>query len=760
MRLAPTLTLAALITAAPAAADEPTPIAVKAPAGKTTVSYARDVADILADKCVGCHSEALAENKLNLEEVAGMLKGGKRGPALVPGKADESLLFKMAAHRVEPVMPPKDKKANKPMTPEELGLLKLWIDSGAKDDSAEVEKTTAPVQLGELPPGVQPINAVDLTADGARVVCGRANVVQVYDAVSGLEIISLGGHKDLIQSVRFSPDGRRLAAGSYEIVTLWDAPTGGRAATFTGHTEPVAALAAGGDGQTVVSGGLDKTIRFWDPAGKPLRQVATPSAVLALAVSRDGKTLAAGGADGVVRVYAAADGKEPFALKGHTAAVHDLAFLPDGRGLVSASADGGARLWKLPARVGETPPEPFLLDGGKKPVRAAAITPDGATVLTAGDDGKVRLWHANDGKLVREIAAHDAPVLALAVDPKGDRVLTGSADRSARLFALSTGERKATLEGHPGPIESVAFSLDGRHLATAGEGGGIKVWDAATGQGVIAFGHTADGGAPAKTVRRLVFTGAGALVSASDGKTLAGWTFEGAWRERKTLGPHTFRVLALDFNPDGTLLAAGGGEPSRSGEIQVWEVGKGMHVRTLDGVHSDTVLGLRFSPDGARLASAGADKFLKVTRVADGKEIRAFEGHTHHVLAVDWKSDGKQIVTGGADNVIKLWDFETGEQVRTFNAAGKQVTSVRWEAGKPKVVGASGDKLVRVWNSDNGAISQSLSGPSDYVFGVAVSADGARIAAGGADSVLFLWDAAGKVVHKIEPPAPAKAPSR
>ena len=80
------------------------------PTRKEPVSYAKEVADILDAKCVGCHSGALAENKLNLEDVAGMLKGGKRGPAIVPGKADESLLFKMAAHRVEPVMPPKDKK--------------------------------------------------------------------------------------------------------------------------------------------------------------------------------------------------------------------------------------------------------------------------------------------------------------------------------------------------------------------------------------------------------------------------------------------------------------------------------------------------------------------------------------------------------------------------------------------------------------------------------------------------------------------------
>ena len=163
----------------------------------------------------------------------------------------------------------------------------------------------------------------------------------------------------------------------------------------------------------------------------------------------------------------------------------------------------------------------------------------------------------------------------------------------------------------------------------------------------------------------------------------------------KTLGTHVFRVLALDFSPDGKLLATGGGEPSRSGEVKLWEVGKGLLARSLPSLHSDTVFSVRFSPDGTKLASASADKFLKVTSIADGKLLRSFEGHTHHVMAVDWKSDGKQLVTGGADNVLKVWDFDSGEQLRTLQAAGKQVTSVRWIAGKPEVVGASGDAQVR-----------------------------------------------------------------
>src|SRR4051794_35237057 len=77
------------------AAEDPIPVSL--PARTQPVSYAREVADVLGAKCLGCHNMAMAESKLVLEDVAGMLKGGKRGPAIVPGKAEESLLFKLAS---------------------------------------------------------------------------------------------------------------------------------------------------------------------------------------------------------------------------------------------------------------------------------------------------------------------------------------------------------------------------------------------------------------------------------------------------------------------------------------------------------------------------------------------------------------------------------------------------------------------------------------------------------------------------------------
>ena len=755
---------AAATRAQPVAVPGPKPIVVKVPSRKEPVSYATEIADIIADKCAGCHGAALAENRLNLESVAGMLKGGKRGPAVVPGKADESRLFTMAAHRVEPVMPPLDKPANKPLDSGELGLLKLWIDAGAKDDSAEAGKSRndepKPIELGALPHGLQPINAVDLTALGTRVAVGRANVVQVYDVDSGLEIVSLGGHKDLIQSLQFSPDGTRLAAGSYQIVTIWDAPRGQVVKSLPGHGGAVRALAVAPDGATAYSGGQDKTIRSWNLAeGKILRTFTHPASVTALALVSGGSSLVSGGSDGMIRWLDAADGHERLCLKGHTAAVQDLAVQagsPADLRVVSVSEDGTGRIWTLRAAAPTTADaKPIILTGHKGPIRAVAITPDGGTIVTGGDDGTVRVWNARDGSQQGVFTSSGGgSILAVAVSPDGKSILTGSADKSAKLISRSDGKPIRTLAGHQGPVQSVAFSPQGDCLVTADAFGGLKVWETASGRGVIAFGHAAPNGAAIQSIQKVAFSGQRGLVSASADATLKTWQFDGRWTAHKTLGTHAFRVLSLDFSPDGKLLVTGGGEPSRSGEVKLWEVGKGLLARSLTSLHSDTVFAVRFSPDGTKLASASAEKLHTVTAGADGKLLRSYEGHTHHVMTVDWRSDGKQLVSGGADNVLKIWDYDSGEQIRTLQAVGKQVTSVRWITGKPEVVGASGDAQVRIWNPDNGGIARTFGGAGDYVYSVSASADGTRIAAGGADSVLFVWNGEnGQVIRKFEPPA-------
>jgi WD40 repeat protein len=288
-------------------------------------------------------------------------------------------------------------------------------------------------------------------------------------------------------------------------------------------------------------------------------------------------------------------------------------------------------------------------------------------------------------------------------------------------------------------FRTLAYSADGSQLAAGGDNHLVRTWMSDTGAPVESFAaHKAP-------VQAAAFLPNGAILSGSADSSLILWELSPAWALERTIGSiadgQTFsgRVTALAFSPDGTLLATGGGEPSRSGELKIFNVADGAAVRAIPDAHSDTVFGLEFSPDGVYLASSAADRFVKVFTVSNGKPARSFEGHTHHVLDVTWKSDGKVLASCGADNVIKVWDFVTGDQRRTTQPFGKEVTSLAFIGATPKVLASSGDKTVRLVNTDNGAMERTYSGPGDFMYAAASSADGRIAIAGGQDSTLFVW---------------------
>lgn len=90
-----------------------------------------DVTPIFQMRCVTCHGKRKQEAGLDLRTQAARLKGGKSGPALVPGKPDESLLMKKIA---EGVMPPPKKLFEafvRPPNSDEVDTLRAWIAAGA-----------------------------------------------------------------------------------------------------------------------------------------------------------------------------------------------------------------------------------------------------------------------------------------------------------------------------------------------------------------------------------------------------------------------------------------------------------------------------------------------------------------------------------------------------------------------------------------------------------------------------------------------------
>jgi mono/diheme cytochrome c family protein len=99
------------------------------------VTYAKDIKPIFDKSCVKCHGGAKPKGGLVLETLAGAIKGGKEGKVIVPGKSAESKMVFSIAHAgdEDDFMPPPDNKVGmKQLTKEEVGLIRAWIDQGAK----------------------------------------------------------------------------------------------------------------------------------------------------------------------------------------------------------------------------------------------------------------------------------------------------------------------------------------------------------------------------------------------------------------------------------------------------------------------------------------------------------------------------------------------------------------------------------------------------------------------------------------------------
>jgi len=92
------------------------------------VDFAQDIKPVLEARCVNCHGRGRAKGDFQIDNRETFLKGGNSGPAIVSGNSAESLLIELVAG-VDPenVMPRKGSR----LTPDQIGLLRAWIDQGA-----------------------------------------------------------------------------------------------------------------------------------------------------------------------------------------------------------------------------------------------------------------------------------------------------------------------------------------------------------------------------------------------------------------------------------------------------------------------------------------------------------------------------------------------------------------------------------------------------------------------------------------------------
>lgn len=736
------------------------------------LDFYRDIYPFLKANCISCHNKTTTKADLNMESPELMKKGGESGPGIVPGRAAESLIVQASMHQHDMEMPPpKNKSGAVDLTASELSLLKQWIDQGAKS-SVEQEREVA---WRPLAPGVHPIYSVAMTRDGRFAACGRSNRIFVYDLATRQMVMeitdanekSVTAHRALVQSLAFSPDGTRLASGSFREVKIWRLEPGGTEASAVSPAGvpvnealvrriaeaakvEVASQAQSADGRRVVTGCADGSVRVWDAAtAKPITELrgsvaaGRKMAELDWTIAAQGLELAFRKTE-FARIEAQNKALDELLKKANEAIAAMKKVLPEKLKAVQPARDAKAAAEKaveeVVASIAKAPDgkadaalDKQLKDAREKLLTSAMAETSALSAVSAAENN-IKDAEA-DVKRITGAKARNKKELSAA-----HAAIETAKKKEDQAAAELAAARQALTKPGARPL-AVAFSADGQRVAAMFNDGMINVWAVATGTAIEQVTGSAT------TAATLAGNADGGFTASSaDGKTL-GTSAPSRWVLERTLGDassHAIfadRVNAVRFSPDGKTLATGGGEPSRSGDVHLFDVMTGKVIKSWKERHGDAVLSLDFSPNGRLIASGGSDKIARVTDIATGRQVNLFEGHTHHVMGVAFRADGRVLATAGADNVVISWDMVAGERKKKIEGWTKEVTSLQFIGATNQIVTSAGDNLVRIV-SDEGAEIRAISQLPDFMQSAASAPGGGTIIGGGEDSILRVWDGA------------------
>ena len=404
-------------------------------------------------------------------------------------------------------------------------------------------------------------------------------------------------------------------------------------------------------------------------------------------------------------------------VRDHDDTVTDATVSDDGEWIVSASADGTARVWST--RLGTAV---AVLQGHRSQLSRAMFGPDHA-VLTASDDNTLRVWRvkppllleAQPGRLLAAVVQHDGASAVLCGERTAEESQATVADtktvayksgvktappwalcRKVALTDLSLrgDAAQAEYKANAASVVGASLSADGQWLlgqpAAALIGGRPLLWSVATKtlldapwlDGVIAsaFAHDAPRLAAVKAQGNVVVWDSSGL-SSNTPKVMA---------ELASVAGHAPAQLAI--SPDGRWLAMAEGK-----QVSLLDTAApNAKPRALAG-HSGDVRALAFSRDSLHLVSAAADRSARVWSVLGQAGPTVLSGgHTAALTDAAFSPDGKLVATTSSDASVRLWDRASGKNVAALIRHGQAVNAVAFGTKDQGILTVSDDGTAKL----------------------------------------------------------------
>ncbi len=415
------------------------------------------------------------------------------------------------------------------------------------------------------------VDCAVFTPDGRSVVLGEREGMRVWEVESG-ELICQ--NEAFGWPVAITPDGRH-ALGGYGLdrILLCEVETGRKVAGLPGHRNWVLSMDISSDGLRAISGGMDSEARIWslEHPGTSFHTDDLPLDCLMAADLARRWGVSAGLAS--LTIWDLEKRVAVHHLKGHSFAVEDAAFSPDGEIFVTVSPDHEPRVWDVVSGACR-----HVLEGHQAGCTSIAITPDGKTAVTSSRDTTLRVWNLTNGQPRHVLSGHREATFSVSLDADGRFLASSSLDGEIRLWSTKDWCCLHSLRSHTRATR-VSLTPDGSKVLSTG-GDGLRVWDTESGT----MSASDESGISVSSPLLLTEDGQFALMAMAD-SSLGLWDVESArfWR---CPGGHGQGLSSMAFLREPDLAVSVGIDRT----LRAWDLRQGKCLAVCCGVGSVLVV--------------------------------------------------------------------------------------------------------------------------------------------------------------------------
>lgn len=465
----------------------------------------------------------------------------------------------------------------------------------------------------------------------------------------------VGTHSSSVTTLAFSPESGLMAIGNMfpGIISIRASQTEQIVHSIDADSGGFNSLGWNNGGKQLAACGFEGRLHIFDGVAGTLQATFSGHHGQAMDCgwSPDGACIVSCGEDRLVRIWESATGRETHRFPGHRSIVKTVDWSSKEDWIVSGADDGELRFWQP-----QTTQEARHLAG----FGAAAWSPDGQWLALNEPQGRLSrsyaIVNARTGDVVRSFQSeqHKQLLHCFAWSPNARLIAGCFTGGGVCVWEAATGQLVHALDAHGDEARCVAWSPDGRLLATCGQDNLVKVWEASSGTLLHTF---SEHNVPLGSVRW-----------SPDGRWLASidWhrdvkirstdTWQIQWeidQERAGVGAGAGGDYTVAWHPDSSRIVV----VNSTGQIVVWQLPASGPLSCLWRVdaHTSNIRTLAWSPDGGRIASGSEDRTVKVWNATTGSELLTLDGFELMLKSVSWSPDGRQLCTADSSSV-KVWD--------------------------------------------------------------------------------------------------------